>query len=180
MLNQRTLKNSIRATGVGLHTGGKVLMVLRPAPVDSGVTFIRTDLDEPATGLRCQGHLAGADQATRGGHGLLYIATGDFDSSWRLDGRECFTLCSLHAQVSRAAGHGQCQDDQKNVGKTFHSATSLGTPPVIVFGARLAREAPAKAVGNPCLVATGHEGGHQTSSFSFDRIVQAVSHRRTW
>ncbi len=48
MLNQRTLKNSIRATGVGLHTGGKVLMVLRPAPVDSGVTFIRTDLDEPA------------------------------------------------------------------------------------------------------------------------------------
>lgn len=48
MLNQRTLKNSIRATGVGLHTGRKVLMVLRPAPVDSGVTFIRTDLDEPA------------------------------------------------------------------------------------------------------------------------------------
>ena len=31
MLKQRTLKNAIRATGVGLHTGKKVLMVLRPA-----------------------------------------------------------------------------------------------------------------------------------------------------
>jgi len=47
MLKQRTLKNSIRATGVGLHTGRKVLMVLRPAPPNSGITFRRTDLDEP-------------------------------------------------------------------------------------------------------------------------------------
>jgi len=47
MLRQRTLKNVIRATGVGLHTGKKVLMVLRPAPVNSGVVFRRTDLDEP-------------------------------------------------------------------------------------------------------------------------------------
>jgi UDP-3-O-[3-hydroxymyristoyl] N-acetylglucosamine deacetylase len=45
MLKQRTLKNSIRATGVGLHTGKKVLMVLRPAPANSGVVFRRTDLD---------------------------------------------------------------------------------------------------------------------------------------
>ena len=47
MLKQRTLKNSIRATGVGLHTGKKVLMVLRPSPADSGIVFRRTDLDEP-------------------------------------------------------------------------------------------------------------------------------------
>jgi UDP-3-O-[3-hydroxymyristoyl] N-acetylglucosamine deacetylase len=47
MLNQRTLKNSIRATGVGLHTGKKVLMTLRPAPPDTGVVFRRTDLDVP-------------------------------------------------------------------------------------------------------------------------------------
>jgi len=45
MLQQRTLKNTIRATGVGLHSGKKVLMVLRPAPVDTGVVFRRTDLD---------------------------------------------------------------------------------------------------------------------------------------
>ena len=47
MLRQRTLKNTIRATGVGLHSGKKVVMVLRPAPVDTGVVFRRTDLDEP-------------------------------------------------------------------------------------------------------------------------------------
>jgi len=45
MLRQRTLKNTIRATGVGLHSGKKVLMVLRPAPADTGVVFRRTDLD---------------------------------------------------------------------------------------------------------------------------------------
>jgi UDP-3-O-[3-hydroxymyristoyl] N-acetylglucosamine deacetylase len=45
MLRQRTLKNTIRATGVGLHSGKKVLMVLKPAPADTGVVFHRTDLD---------------------------------------------------------------------------------------------------------------------------------------
>lgn len=47
MLNQRTLKNSIRATGVGLHTGKKVLMTLKPAPANTGVTFRRVDLETP-------------------------------------------------------------------------------------------------------------------------------------
>ena len=47
MVNQRTLKNSIRATGVGLHTGQKVLMTLRPAPANVGIVFRRTDLDTP-------------------------------------------------------------------------------------------------------------------------------------
>jgi len=46
MLGQRTLKNTIRATGVGLHTGKKVLMTLRPAPPDSGIVFRRSDLAE--------------------------------------------------------------------------------------------------------------------------------------
>jgi UDP-3-O-[3-hydroxymyristoyl] N-acetylglucosamine deacetylase len=48
MLKQRTLKNTIRATGVGLHTGRKVLMALRPGPANSGIVFRRTDLDESA------------------------------------------------------------------------------------------------------------------------------------
>ena len=47
MLGQRTLKNSIRAQGVGLHTGQKVLMTLRPAAADSGIVFRRTDLEPP-------------------------------------------------------------------------------------------------------------------------------------
>jgi len=47
MLRQRTLKTTIRATGVGLHTGEKVYMTLRPAAVNSGITFRRVDLEEP-------------------------------------------------------------------------------------------------------------------------------------
>src|SRR6266478_7875864 len=44
MLKQRTLKNSIKTTGVGLHTGARVDLTLRPAPPDSGVVFHRVDL----------------------------------------------------------------------------------------------------------------------------------------
>lgn len=48
MIRQRTLKNVIRAAGVGLHTGEKVYLTLRPAAVNSGIVFRRTDLAEPA------------------------------------------------------------------------------------------------------------------------------------
>ena len=47
MIKQRTLKNVIRATGVGLHTGKKVYLTLRPAPIDLGVIFRRVDLESP-------------------------------------------------------------------------------------------------------------------------------------
>ena len=45
MIIQRTLKNIIRATGVGLHTGKKVYLTLKPAVEDTGIVFVRTDLD---------------------------------------------------------------------------------------------------------------------------------------
>ncbi|WP_126453526.1 UDP-3-O-acyl-N-acetylglucosamine deacetylase [Sulfuriflexus mobilis] len=47
MIKQRTLKNVIRATGVGLHTGEKIYLTLRPAAVDTGIVFRRVDLAEP-------------------------------------------------------------------------------------------------------------------------------------
>ncbi len=47
MIKQRTLKNVIRATGVGLHTGEKVYVTLRPAAPETGIVFRRVDLDEP-------------------------------------------------------------------------------------------------------------------------------------
>lgn len=47
MLRQRTLKNVIRATGVGLHTGEKVYLTLRPAAPDVGIIFRRVDLPAP-------------------------------------------------------------------------------------------------------------------------------------
>lgn len=45
MIKQRTLRNEIRATGVGLHTGQKVYLTLKPAAVDTGIVFRRVDLD---------------------------------------------------------------------------------------------------------------------------------------
>ena len=47
LIKQRTLKNVIRATGVGLHSGEKVYLTLRPAQPDTGVVFRRVDLNEP-------------------------------------------------------------------------------------------------------------------------------------
>lgn len=47
MIKQRTLKNTIRATGVGLHTGDKVYLTLRPAEPNTGIIFRRVDFVEP-------------------------------------------------------------------------------------------------------------------------------------
>ena len=55
MLKQRTLKNVIRATGVGLHTGDKVDLTLRPAAPDTGIVFRRVDLPEPVE-IKVQPH----------------------------------------------------------------------------------------------------------------------------
>jgi UDP-3-O-[3-hydroxymyristoyl] N-acetylglucosamine deacetylase len=45
MIRQRTLRNAIKATGVGLHTGDKVYLTLNPAPADTGIVFRRVDLN---------------------------------------------------------------------------------------------------------------------------------------
>ena len=58
MLKQRTLKNVIRATGVGLHSGQKVYMTLRPAAVDTGIVFRRIDFDQPVE-IRADARLVG-------------------------------------------------------------------------------------------------------------------------
>jgi len=47
MIKQRTLKNVISATGVGLHTGKKIFLTLRPAPANAGIIFRRIDLEDP-------------------------------------------------------------------------------------------------------------------------------------
>ena len=47
MLKQRTLKAATKTTGVGLHTGARVELGLRPAPADTGIVFNRTDLAQP-------------------------------------------------------------------------------------------------------------------------------------
>ena len=74
-LNQRTLKNVIRATGVGLHTGEKVYLTLRPAPVDTGVVFVRTDLDEPVSILAHSDNVGDTTMATSLTDGTVDIST---------------------------------------------------------------------------------------------------------
>ena len=46
MLKQRTLRNSIKAVGIGLHTGKNINMELIPSEANSGINFIRTDVDK--------------------------------------------------------------------------------------------------------------------------------------
>ena len=58
MAKQSTLKNVIRATGVGLHTGDKVYLTLRPAPANTGIVFRRVDLD-PVVELKASPDLVG-------------------------------------------------------------------------------------------------------------------------
>ncbi len=53
MVKQRTLKNSVHATGVGLHTGERVDLTLRPAPANSGIVFRRVDLS-PVAEIRAE------------------------------------------------------------------------------------------------------------------------------
>jgi len=70
MIRQRTLKSIVRATGVGLHTGRKVAMALRPAPADTGIVFCRSDLPGAPTVPALATHVANTTMATvieRGG-----------------------------------------------------------------------------------------------------------------
>ncbi len=47
MLRQRTIQEVTRATGIGLHSGTRVVLTMRPAPVDTGIVFRRIDLEPP-------------------------------------------------------------------------------------------------------------------------------------
>lgn len=75
MIRQRTLKNVIRATGVGLHSGDKVLITLRPAPVNTGIIFCRTDLKHPLEIPAKADKVADTTLATTLGQGDIKIST---------------------------------------------------------------------------------------------------------
>jgi len=64
LIKQRTLKNVIRAMGVGLHTGKKVYLTLRPAPIDSGIRFRRIDLETPVEILARPEKVGGTNLST--------------------------------------------------------------------------------------------------------------------
>jgi len=75
MIKQRTLKNVIRATGVGIHTGEKVYMTLRPAAVNTGIVFRRVDLD-PAVEIRAFAtHVGDTSMSTTLSNGDVRVST---------------------------------------------------------------------------------------------------------
>lgn len=75
MIRQRTLKNVIRATGVGLHTGEKVYMTLRPAAVDTGIVFRRVDVPTPVEIRSCCENVGDTRLSTTLVKGDIRIAT---------------------------------------------------------------------------------------------------------
>lgn len=75
MIQQRTIKNTISATGVGLHTGAKVGMVLRPAAPNTGVVFRRLDLAEPVDIVVAADHVGDTRLCSTLDNGLATVAT---------------------------------------------------------------------------------------------------------
>ena len=75
MIKQRTLKNVIRATGVGLHTGQKVYLTLRPAAANSGIIFRRIDLPEPVEIRACPENVGDTTLSTTLANGDVRVST---------------------------------------------------------------------------------------------------------
>jgi UDP-3-O-[3-hydroxymyristoyl] N-acetylglucosamine deacetylase len=75
VIKQRTLKNTIRATGIGLHTGEKIYLILRPAAVDTGVVFRRVDIEPPAEIKACPEYVGDTRLSTTLIKGEVKIST---------------------------------------------------------------------------------------------------------
>jgi UDP-3-O-[3-hydroxymyristoyl] N-acetylglucosamine deacetylase len=75
MIKQRTLKNVIRATGVGIHSGEKVFLTLRPAAPDSGIIFRRVDFAQPVEILARAEHVGDTSLSTTLTKGDVRIMT---------------------------------------------------------------------------------------------------------
>lgn len=75
MIKQRTIKKMIQATGVGLHSGEKVLLTLRPAPINTGIIFRRVDLSPEVLIPACYDHVSDTMLCTSLQHKDVKIAT---------------------------------------------------------------------------------------------------------
>ena len=75
MVKQRTLRNVIRATGVGLHTGEKVHLTLRPAAPDTGIVFRRVDLEPPVEIRACPHNVGDTRLSTTLVNGEVRVST---------------------------------------------------------------------------------------------------------
>jgi UDP-3-O-[3-hydroxymyristoyl] N-acetylglucosamine deacetylase len=74
-IKQRTLKHEIKAVGVGLHTGEKVTLTLKPAPVNTGILFIRVDLNPVVRWMALSENVGDTTLSTSLGTGTAQIST---------------------------------------------------------------------------------------------------------
>ena len=75
MIRQCTLKNVIRASGVGLHSGRKVYLSLRPAPPNTGIVFRRVDLDDVVEIKACPENVGDTTLSTTLSRGDACVST---------------------------------------------------------------------------------------------------------
>jgi UDP-3-O-[3-hydroxymyristoyl] N-acetylglucosamine deacetylase len=75
MIRQRTLKNAIRVTGVGLHTGEKITLTLRPAAINTGIIFRRVDLPRPVDIKACASNVIDTKLSTTLGQDGVKVST---------------------------------------------------------------------------------------------------------
>ena len=75
MVKQRTLKQIARGVGIGLHSGTKVRLALRPAAADTGVVFRRIDVDPPVDIPLKPENVVDTRMATTIGNGNVRVAT---------------------------------------------------------------------------------------------------------
>lgn len=75
MIQQRTVRNTIQAAGVGLHSGKKIYLTLRPAPTNTGIIFRRTDLAEPVEIPALAHNVTDTRMCTTIGKGNVHVAT---------------------------------------------------------------------------------------------------------
>ena len=76
MLKQRTIKTPVHAIGIGVHSGEKVRMTLRPAPENTGIVFVRTDVFNRPSIRACAENVSDTTLATSlGGSGVQVAQT---------------------------------------------------------------------------------------------------------
>jgi hypothetical protein len=105
MIRQRTLRNAIKATGVGLHTGEKVYLTLAPAPVDRGIVFRRVDLDPVVEIPACAANVGDTTLSTTLVHDGLARVHGRAPAVGH--GRSGHRQCLRGRQRQRGADHGR-------------------------------------------------------------------------
>jgi UDP-3-O-[3-hydroxymyristoyl] N-acetylglucosamine deacetylase len=75
MFRQRTIKSPVHAIGIGVHSGAKVRMGLRPAKAGSGIQFVRTDLDGANSVRACAESVSDTALSTTISQGPINVAT---------------------------------------------------------------------------------------------------------